>query len=159
MARRRRRSKRSGLSFGSLVVLVLSLVCIAQKGWLALAVLWIFALVLWLAFFKKTQCDVETSKGEGCGRDAYGRLRTCGLVKHKRAKHDALWRMFGLQNPATRYRIMWATPRSSYGRVSPQAGESEPKVTRPLYDGTMLGATILMLFLAAATFALQFHLI
>ena len=158
MPRRRRRSK-SGLSAGGFVVLILSLVFIAQKGWLALAVLWVFALVLWLAFFKKTQCDVETSKGEGCGRNAYGRLRSCGLVKHKRAKHDALWRMFSLQNPAIRYRIMWALPRSSYGRVSPQAEESEPKVTRPLYDATMLGATVLMFFLAAATFTLQFHLI
>ena len=75
MPRRRRRSK-SGLSAGGFVVLILSLVFIAQKGWLALAVLWVFALVLWLAFFKKTQCDVETSKGEGCGRNAYGRLAT-----------------------------------------------------------------------------------
>jgi hypothetical protein len=159
MPRRRRRSKRSGLSLGSLVVLCLSLVFIAQRGWPALAALWIFALVLWLAFFKKTQCDVETNKGEGCGRDAYGRLRSCGLVKHKRAKHDALWTMFGLRNPAIRYRIMWATPRSSYGRVSPQAEEPEPKLTQPLYDATMLLSTVLMLFLTAGTSALAFHLI
>jgi hypothetical protein len=159
MPRRRRRSKRSGLSVGSLVVLVLSLVFIAQKGWLALAALWIFALVLWLAFFKPTQCDVEKDNGEGCGNPAHGRLRACHLRKHKRAKNDALWAMFKLKNPAIRYRIMWAQPRSSYSRVSPQPEESEPKVTRPLYDGTMLGATVLMFSLAAATFTLQFHLI
>jgi uncharacterized membrane protein len=72
MARRRRRSKRGRLSFGGLVVLILSVIFIAQRGWLALAVLWILALVLWLSFFKKTQCDVETGKGEGCGNVAYG---------------------------------------------------------------------------------------
>jgi Ca2+/Na+ antiporter len=159
VARRRRRSKRGGLSFGGLVVLILSVIFIAQRGWVALAVLWILALVLWLSFFKKTQCDVEKDNGEGCGNPAHGRLRACHLVKHKRAKNDALWAMFKLRNPAAKYRIMWAQPRSSYGRVSPQAEESESKVTRPLYDGTMLGATVLMTFLAGATFALQFHLI
>lgn len=159
MTRRRRRSRRSGLSLGSLIVLVLSLIFIAQKGWLALAALWILTLVLWLSFIKPTQCDVEKDNGEGCGNPAHGRLRACHLVKHKRAKNDALWAMFKLKNPATKYRIMWAQPRSSYGHVSPQAEESEAKVTRPLYDGTMLGATVLMLFLAAATFTLQFHLI
>ena len=158
MARRRRRSKGSGLSLGGLVA-ILSLVFIAQKGWLALAVLWIFALVLWLAFLKPTQCDVEKDNGEGCGNPAHGRLRACHLVKHKRAKNDALWAMFRLRNPAIHYRIKWAQPHSNYGRVSPQAEESEPKVTRPLYDGTMLGATVLMFFLAAVTFTLQFRLI
>ena len=48
---------------------------------------------------KKTQCDVETKERTGCGRDARGRLRSCGLVKRKRAKHDALWRGFGLRKP------------------------------------------------------------
>jgi hypothetical protein len=134
---RRQRSQVGGLSLGSGVTVILSLIFIGQRGWLALAVLWTLVLVLWLAFFKKTQCDVETKEGTGCGRDARGRLRSCGLVMHKRAKRDALWRVFGLRNPAIRYRIMWAQERSSYGRVSPQAeGESEPKVTRPLYDGT-----------------------
>ena len=96
MARRRRRSRGSGLSFGGLTAL-LSLVFIAQRGWLALAVLWIFALVLWLAFLKPTQCDVEKDNGEGCGNPAHGRLRACHLVKHRRAKHDALWAMFKLR--------------------------------------------------------------
>ena len=70
--------------------------------------LWTLVLVVWLAFFMKTQCDVETKKGAGCGRDARDRLRPCGLIKHKRAKRDALWRAFGLRNPAIRYRIRWA---------------------------------------------------
>jgi len=157
---RRRRSKVGGLSLGSGVILSLSLTFIGQRGWLALAVLWILALVLWLAFFKKTQCDVETNQGTGCGRDARGRLRSCGLVKHKRAKHDALWRVFGLRNPAIRYRIKWAQEHSSYGRVSPQVEEeSEPKVTRPLYDGTMLVATLASPAIAIATSILQFHLL
>ncbi len=160
MARRRRRSRRGGLSFGGLVVLILSVIFIAQRGWLALAVLWILALVLWLSFFKKTQCDVEKDNGEGCGNPAHGRLRACHLVKHKRAKNDALWAMFKLRNPAAKYRIMWAQPRSSYGRVSPQADEeSEPKLTKPLYDGTMLAATVAGPLIATVTAIFQFHLV
>jgi hypothetical protein len=156
---RRRRSKVGGVSLGSGAILILSLIFIGQRGWLALAVIWILAFVLWLAFFKKTQCDVETNEGAGCGRDARGRLGSCGLAKHKRAKHDALWRVFGLRNPAIRYRIMWAQGRSSYGRVSPQQEESEPKVTRPLYDGTMLVATLAGPAIAILTSILQFHLL
>ena len=160
MPRRRRRSRRNGLSFGSLIVLVLSLIFIAQRGWLALAALWILTLVLWLAFLKPTQCDVEKDNGEGCGNPAHGRLRACHLVKHKRAKNDALWAMFRLKNPAIKYRIMWAQPRSSYGRVSPQAEEeSEPKLTKPLYDGTILVATVAGPVMAAVTAIFQFHLL
>lgn len=157
MPRRRRRSRVGGLSVGGLVVLILSLLLAARRAWPALAVFWIFVLVLWVAFFKPTQCDVEKDNGEGCGNPAHGRLRACHLVKHKRAKHDALWAMFKLKNPAIRYRIMWAQPRSSYGRVSPQPEETSPRLTRPLYDGTMLGATVLMTIVAMATMALQFR--
>jgi hypothetical protein len=159
MSRRRRRSRAGGLSAGGLVVVIVSLLLASRKDWPTLVIFWVFVLVLWLAFFKPTQCDVEKDNGEGCGNPAHGRLRACHLRKHKRAKNDALWAMVRLRNPAIRYRIKWAQPRSSYGRVSPQPEEAEPKVTRPLYDGTMLGATVLMFFLAAATFTLQFHLI
>lgn len=160
MPRRRRRSRAGGLSAGGLVVLILSLLLAARREWPALAILWIFVLVLWVAFFKPTQCDVEKANGEGCGNPAHGRLRACHLVKHKRAKHDALWAMFKLKNPAIRYRIMWAQRRPGYGRVSPQPENTpEPKLTRPLYDATMAVSTILMLLLTAATSAQAFHLI
>jgi hypothetical protein len=86
-------------------------------------------------------------------------LRACHLRKHKRAKNDALWAMFGLRNPAVRYRIKWAQPRSSYGRVSPQSEESAPKLTRPLYYGTMLAATVVGAIVAVVTFSLQFQLV
>jgi hypothetical protein len=155
MPRRRRRSRVGGLSLGSVVILVLSLLLVSRKEWPALAVLWIFVLVLWLAFFKPTQCDVEKDNGEGCGNPAHGRLRACHLVKHKRAKHDALWAMFRLRNPAIRYRIKWAQPRSSYGRVSPPPETPPPRLASPLYDGTMLGATVLMTAAAVITLALQ----
>jgi hypothetical protein len=64
-------------------------------------------------------------------------------------------RMFKLKNPAIRYRIKWAQPRRNYGHVSPQPEETSPRLTRPLYDGTMLGATVLMTIVAMATLALQ----
>ena len=155
MPRRRRRSRAGGLGLGSFVVLVLSLLAVYRKDWPALAILWIFALVLWVAFFKPTQCDVETRNGEGCGNPARGRLRACHLVKHKRAKHDALWTMLKLKNPAIRYRVRWVQPRSSYGRESPQPETPEPRLMRPLYDGTMLVATVVGAAVTVVAFALQ----
>jgi hypothetical protein len=155
MSRRRRRSKAGGSSVGSLAVLILSLLAVYRKEWVALAILWIFALVLWLAFFKQTQCDVETSNGEGCGNPARGRLRACHLIKHKRAKRDALWAMFRLKNPAIRYRVKWAQPRSSYGRISPPPETPPARLMRPLYDGTMLVATVVGAAVTVIAFALQ----
>jgi hypothetical protein len=137
------------------VVLALSLLAVYRKDWPALAILWIFALVLWVAFFKPTQCDVETRNGEGCGNPARGRLRACHLVKHKRAKHDALWTMLKLKNPAIRYRVMWAQPRSSYGRESPQPETTPPRLMKPLYDGIMLAATVVGAAVTVVAFALQ----
>jgi hypothetical protein len=138
----------------------LSLLLASRKEWPALAILWIFVLLLGLWFFKPTQWDVETDDGTACGNPAHDRLRTCHLVKHKRAKNDALWAMFKLRNPAIRYRIMCAQPRSSYGRVSPRTKEEpSPRLMRPWYDGTMLVATVLAALVTAATFTLQFHLL
>jgi hypothetical protein len=154
MARRRRRSGAGG-SLGGLVVLILTLFAVYRKDWPALAILWIFSLVLWIAFFKPTQCDVETRDGEGCGNPARGRLRACHLVKHKRAKHDALWTMLKLKNPAIRYRVMWAQPRSSYGRESSQPETAPPRLMRPVYDGTMLAATVVGAAVTVLAFALQ----
>jgi hypothetical protein len=127
----------------------------ARRAWPALAILWIFSLILWIAFFKKTQCDIELDNGEGCGNTAYGRLRACHLVKHKRAKNDALWAMMKLKNPAMRYRIKWAQPRSSYGRESPRLEEESTQVTHPMYDGTMLAATVIGSIVAVITLGLQ----
>jgi len=156
MARRRRRSSASG-SLGSLVLLALTMLLVYRKELALLVMLWIFAFILWLAFFKRTACDVEKDNGEGCGNIAYGRLRACHLPKHRRAKHDALWAMFKLKNPAIRYRVKWAQPRSSYGRVSPQPETPPARLMRPLYDGTMLVATVAGALVAVITFAFQAH--
>jgi hypothetical protein len=93
--------------------------------------------------------------GEGCGNPTSGRLRACHLVKHKRAKNDALWAMIKLRNPAMHYRVMWSRPRSSYGRESPQLEEESPRLMRPVYDGTMLAATVVAAAVAVVTLALQ----
>jgi len=155
MARRRRRSKAGGLSLGASVILLGSLFLVARRAWPALTVFLLFIVLLWVAFFKRTQCDVETDAGKGCGNLARGRLRACHLVKHKRAKNDALWAMMKLRNPAVRYRIKWAQPRSSYGRESPQLEEESARIMHPLYDGTMLGATVTAAIVAAITLGLQ----
>jgi Ca2+/Na+ antiporter len=157
VARRRKRSKAGQISFGALAILLVSLYLVARKAWPVLGIFWLFALVLWVAFFKRTQCDVETSSGEACGNPARGRLRACYLVKHKRAKHDALWAMMKLSNPAMRYRIKWVQPRSAYSRESPQLEEETPSVVRPVYDGAMLAATVVVAVAAVITLGLQFH--
>jgi hypothetical protein len=155
MARRRRRSKAGGLSFGASVILIASLFLVARKAWPTLAVLWLFIIMLWVAFFQPTQCDVETDSGKGCGNPARGRLRVFHLVKHKRTKNDVLWAMMKLNNPAVRYRIKWAQPRSNYGRESPQPKEESARVTHPFYDGTMLQATVVGAIVAVITLGFQ----
>jgi hypothetical protein len=93
-----------------------------RREWVTLIIILAFAFVLWVAFFKPTQCDFEKDNGEGCGNPARGRLRACHLVKHKRAKHDALWAMFRLKNPAIRYRASRAAraaPVSDHGLWAP----------------------------------------
>jgi Ca2+/Na+ antiporter len=154
---RRQRSGVSLSSLGSIVVLLLSLLEVVRKEWLILGVIWVLIFALWLAFFKQTQCDVETDKGTGCGNPAHGRLRACHLIKHKRAKRDALWRIFRLNNPAIRYRIMWTQPRLSYGHVSPQVETSPPRIMKPLYDSTILIATVVGAAATVAALALQIH--
>ncbi len=124
MARWRRRRRAGRGSLGTAVVVVVSLFLASRKAWPALVIVWIFALVLWVAFFRSTACDVETKDGDGCGNPAHGALRACHLTKHKRAKHDALWRIFGRSNPAIQYRIKWAQQRSNYGRETPRLEES-----------------------------------
>ena len=63
--------------------------------------------------------------------------------------------MFRLRNPAIRYRIMWALPRSNYGRVSPEPESAPARVMSPMYDGTMLLATVLMTIVGVITLGLQ----
>jgi|HubBroStandDraft_2_1064218.scaffolds.fasta_scaffold337948_2 hypothetical protein len=151
----RRRKKIGKLSLVIFSALLCSLILASREAWAVLIILWLLALVLWVAFFKRTQCDVETAAGSGCGNPARGRLGACHLIKHKRAKNDALWAMVNLRNPAMRYRIKWAQSRSSYGRESPQVEEATPRLTRPAYDGTMLAATVLIAIAAFITLGLQ----
>jgi len=37
---------------------------------------------------------------------------------------------------------MWAQPRTSYGRETPQFDEPKPRLMHPIYDGAMLAATV-----------------
>ena len=63
--------------------------------------------------------------------------------------------MFGLRNPAIRYRVMWAQPRSSYGHVSAEPELTQSRVMSPMYDGTMLVATVLATAVGMITLGLQ----
>ena len=90
MARRRRRWRIGKLSLGTTTLLLTSLVLALRESWPAFAVFLIFVLILWVAFFKQTQCDVETASGEGCGNPAQGRLRACRSGKAQESQERRL---------------------------------------------------------------------
>jgi hypothetical protein len=98
--RRRRRSTIRRLPARTLVVFVSALLLACRREWLPLAIFSVVVLVLWLAFFKRTWCGVETDGGKACRNAAHGWLRACHLVKHRRAKNDALRTMLRLRNRA-----------------------------------------------------------
>jgi hypothetical protein len=61
MPRRWRRSRAGRVSLGSSIFVIVSVLLASRKAWPALVIFWIFVLVLRVAFFRPTQCDVETS--------------------------------------------------------------------------------------------------
>jgi hypothetical protein len=138
-----KRSRRKGESELDLVA-VGGLAFLAYRGaWVALATGFALLVIVWLAFFRRTPCDVENKNGRGaCGNDARGALRACYRSEHKRAKRDALFALFGLENPGRRWRIMWSRDRSPGGRRSPLPTSVPPRVTRPLQDAVVLVATV-----------------
>lgn len=152
----KRRSRRDEFSVVSPVVAVPTAYLIVHEAWVSLGALWSLFIILWLAFFKKTVCDVQLKgRRDGCGNDAFGHLRACRRADHKRAKRDALFALFGLTNPTRAWRIMWARSGSSYGRVSPTVEPVEPRITRPWHDGTILVATVAGSIAAVVQVAMQ----
>jgi len=50
---------------------------------------------------------------------------------------------------------MWAQPRTSYGRETPQFDEPKPRLMHPIYDGAMLAATVVGSIATVLALALQ----
>ncbi|MCA1694125.1 MAG: hypothetical protein LC749_05010 [Actinobacteria bacterium] len=146
--------KRGGLL--QRLAFVVSVFLTVHRAWVALGLFLMLSLVLWISFFRRTICDVETkARNDGCGNPVRGRLRGCYL--HRREKRDALCALLGLRNPGRRYRVMWTRPGSTYGRATPSPQVEEPHLGRPLYDGTMLVATIIGSLGTLAALAVQLH--
>lgn len=138
MAKRRKKGELP-LGFGLVITAYLAY----TEAWIALGFFWLFLLLIWISFFKRTVCDVQNkSDRRPCGNIAYGKLRACHLPEHKRAKRDAMLATLRLRNPGQRYRVMWSRADTSHERTSPVPGETVPKLTRPLYDAAMLVATV-----------------
>jgi hypothetical protein len=141
MTRRSRRRRKSSVI--PAIPLIVAVITYANYGnalaiWMGIGV----AIIMWMAFVMPTYCDVQNkTDGEGCGNPVRGKLRACRL--HKRQKHDALWAMFRLRNPAQRYRVMWARASSRHPNVTPSPADATPRVLNPLYDGAMLVATVI----------------
>lgn len=140
------------------MVVAASLYLVSRGAWVALGLLLLLVLIVWVALFKQTACDVETKNApDGCGNTAYGRLRACHLRDHKRAKHDALFALFGLRNPTRAWRVRWTRSPAAYGRTSPAPGSTPSRVTNPLYDGAILLATIAGSVATIIALVLQFN--
>lgn len=153
MARKRGRRRRSLVG----AVAVTGTLCTAAaEAWWALGFFWLSAALAWMAFCVHTVCDVENkSDGRPCGNNAYGKLLSCHLRSHRRAKLDALFAVIGQENPGRRYRVMWARTPMEHGRVSPAPQEGEARAIRPMYDISMLVATVGSFALAAVAFMVQ----
>jgi hypothetical protein len=109
----------------------------AYENWLILALSIVLAIVAWISFAMRTYCDVQNrTDGRPCGNTVYGRLRACRL--HKRQKRDALWALFGLINPAQRWRITWAREDSPHAYVTPSPTNTRSQVINPLYEQVLL---------------------
>lgn len=152
--RQKRESTYRSVWFGT--VLLTSLYLWAGKSWVVLGLFWIAALVAWPALLHRTVCDVQNkSNGKPCANDAYGILRACTRREHQRAKRDALFALFGMVNPGRRYRIMWARSDVEHGRATPTPRNPAQEVTRPMYDATMLFATVGSFIVAATALMVQ----
>lgn|GEM_PF-4401906 len=132
------------------IVAIAGVVLAGRENRFATAFLLLFIVLCWYAFFKKSVCDVEGRNGRGCGKSARGRLLACDLPLHKRIKRDALFAAFGVQNPGKRFRIKWADPGESYGRISPTVTATPAQVTNNAYNVTMLLATVASALAAVA---------
>jgi hypothetical protein len=151
--KKRTRLRRSFVEFSALAGTgYLSLI----EAWWGLAFFWLTVALTWIAFCKRTVCDVEKrSNGEPCENIAYGKLLSCHEPSHKRAKVDALFALFGLENPGRRFRIMWARSRTEHGRRSPLPHEREPQPVRPMYEFSMLFATVGSFIVALVAFLVK----
>lgn len=111
----------------------------------------LLAVALWGAYqllFCPTTCNAEKRNGEPCDRDAYGRLRSCGLQRHRDIKRDALWAaVTRRRSPFARYRITWARDRREEGlTLQPPTGSQQTR------EAPALGLyNVLMLVLTAVS--------
>jgi hypothetical protein len=110
------------------------------RSWLLTCIV-IFLGTAWLAFQKRTYCDVENkTDGQPCSNPVRGKLRACR--RHRRQKRDAIWAYLGLTNPGQRFRIMWARATGQPANITPRPAEATPQVLDPLYHVVILIATV-----------------
>jgi hypothetical protein len=121
------------------LLLVIVLLYAVLGSWL-LTFIVILLVAGWLAFFKRTWCDVEKSNGKPCESIVRGKLRACRW--HKRQKRDAIWAYFRLINPGQRFRIMWSRATGRPANITPMPAEPTSRVRNPIYDAAILIAAV-----------------
>jgi hypothetical protein len=127
-----------------------------EPGEFALAVvLGVWVVLILVAVWLPTTCDVVTKRGGACDDDAYGMLRACHRSSHKRDKRRALLEMLGFHRLARRRRRQWRAPveptierpERTVGRPAPRpaAGSTAPvrvELARSALDRAVMVATI-----------------
>lgn len=98
MARRGHRTKVGDLIVMAAVGVILYVGVGDPASRLAWGLIAISVLLVWITLFMPTYCDVETTRGRGCRRPAYGKLRACRT--HAREKRDAVFGLFNLRTRA-----------------------------------------------------------
>jgi hypothetical protein len=128
----------------------------------AVVVAWL--LLILVAVWLPTTCDVVTASGRACDNDAYGLLRACHHGRHRQLKRRALLEILGFHRLARRPRRRWSSPAesrddrplpktsaarrgASVGRPpnGPAAGSADPvrvELARSVLDRVVMVATI-----------------
>ncbi len=139
MARRGRRTKAGDM----VVMVVVGVLLYVGVGGRASSLAWgliaISAFLVWMTLFMPTYCDVETTRGRGCRRRAYGKLRACRT--HEREKRDAVFALFSFRNPGLLFRVMWSSGAAGSPRLG-NGAQTGATSQRAAYEVTMLFAAV-----------------
>jgi hypothetical protein len=141
---RRKHARQLGVAA---VILGIGYLLYDQREWIwlvAYVTFLVLCVVFWIAFVRRTTCDVLTTSGRGCRNNARGALGACGFNSHRRLKRRAILLKLGLRR-ASPPPTVWGTgqPSGPGGPVEGPMFELEPRLGRSAYDITMLVATLI----------------
>jgi hypothetical protein len=141
------------LGFAGIGYLVRYLYLSPVWGTIAVALAWMFMVIIWVLFVMPTNCAYDVGD-HGCTRQVWGKVGGC--FQHGQLKRDAVWAAMGKRNPGMAVRLTWGHSRAQLGRqLGTNAGTSATADQQGAYNVTMLviaavsaGAAVISVFLA-----------